>query len=65
MKSMIVTMTYAGNAAPSFTGPFVDYTASGNWGRKWQAQNKDDPRWQVLDVPPGFFNQAPAINPPT
>lgn len=64
MKSMIVVMTYAGSTAPSFTGPFADYGASGKWGRKWQAQNNDEPRWQVLDVPAGFFNQAPAISAP-
>ena len=64
MKSIIVVMTYAESVAPSFAGPFDDYAASTAWGREWQAQNEDDPRWQVLDVPPGFFDQVPAIHPP-
>lgn len=34
------------------TGPFPSQGNAAAWGRKWQADNADDPRWQCVTLDP-------------
>jgi len=50
-------MTWTGGNLPtdvdlethiSISGPFDTEAAAGDWGRDWQDDSGDDPRWQVV-----------------